>query len=76
MGLHHVNLLKKWETPSTECYTAEEVEEEEEHLPDWKDKTLVQPIVRSQLTPQVKEDVYVIFKEFSDILQICPGLTN
>ena len=51
-------------------------EEEEEDLPDWKDNTLVQPIVRSQLTSQEKEDVYGIFKEFSDILQSCPGLTN
>ena len=34
--IYHVNLLKKWETPSATSFSGEEVEEDD--LPDWKEE--------------------------------------
>lgn len=74
--IYHTNLLKKWETPSTGCFLAEEVEEED--FPDWKadKKASAEPVIGGQLSSQQKEDVHEIFKEFEDVLQSEPGRTN
>ena len=71
--IYHTNLLKKWETPSVGCYSAEEVEEED--FPDWKADQQALPKVGSQLSPQQKEDLHKIFTEFEDVLQSKPGKT-
>lgn len=77
--IYHTNLLKKWESPSAECFAVEEVEEfEDEDFPDWKanKKTQPQPVVGSQFSPQQKEELQEIFKEFEDVLQSEPGKTS
>ena len=66
--VYHINLLKKWEAPSAECFTMEEVDLEEEDFPDWKGGKQTQPKVGKELTPQQKIDVGDIFKEFEDVL--------
>ena len=74
--VYHINLLKKWEAPSAECFTMEEVDLEEEDFPDWKGGKQTQPKVGEELTPQQKIEVGNIFKEFEDVLQSKPGRTN
>ncbi len=71
--IYHTNLLKKWETPSVGCYSAEEVEEED--FPDWKADQQALPKVGSQMSSQQKEDLHKIFTEFEDVLQSKPGKT-
>ena len=63
--IYHTNLLKKWESPSAECFAAREAEDdEEEDLPDWRADKKALPTVGSQLSPQQKVNVHDIFKEF------------
>ena len=69
----HINLLKKWEVPSSGSYSVEEVEEE---FPDWKPTKSVEPTKGSQLTTQEKEDLGKMFMEFEDVLQSKPGQTD
>ena len=72
--VYHINLLKKWRTPSVSCFTAEEVEEED--FPDWKGGKQTQPQVGNGLSSREKTDIAEIFKEFEDVLQSKPGRTN
>ena len=67
--------MKKWETPSTGSYLAQEMEEEEE-FPDWKPKKSAKPTIGNQLTAPEKKDLEVMFVEFEDVLQNKPGQTD
>ena len=58
--VYHINLLKKWRTPSVSCFTAEEVEEED--FPDWKGGKQTQPQVGNGLSSREKTDIAEIFK--------------
>lgn len=74
-NLYHVNLLKKWETPVADCCMAEELDEED--FPDWRDcGNTGQPRFGEELTTQERSEIQSVLKEFSDVLQGKPGLTE
>ena len=64
--IYHINLLKKWETPITDCYAAEEsAEGEEEDIPDWRPQQgSDKPNIGQQLTEQQREEMEELISEF------------
>ena len=76
--IYHINLLKKWETPITDCYAAEEsAEGEEEDIPDWRPQQgSDKPNIGQQLTEQQREEMEELISEFQDVLQGKPGQTT
>lgn len=67
--------MKKWESQSTGCFAATEVDEEEE-FPDWKGSEVVQPTIGSQLSGSERDELVGILEEFRDVLQGRPGQTD
>ena len=78
MRIYHVNLLKKWETPVSDCYYTTEVsvEEDEEEGQDWRATRKGEPKLGEQLTMQQKQDLQGLMAEFVDVLQETPGRTD
>ena len=78
MRIYHVNLLKKWETPVSDCYYTTEVsvEVDEEEGPDWRATRKGEPKLGEQLTMQQKQDLQGFMAEFVDVLQETPGRTD
>ena len=71
--VYHVNLLKKWETPLSECCAAEEITDEED-FPDWRAvKEVGQPKIGEQLSEKERQDLQSVLLEFADVLQGKPG---
>ena len=61
-GVHHMNLLKRWEEAGSMCGLASE-----ENFPDWKVSGYVQPTLGCQLSETEKGEM----KECWRILMMC-----
>lgn len=73
--VYHVNLLKKWETPVTDCFSVEAMEEDED-IPDWRDQQSGQPTFGEQLTEEQQKDIQQMLSDFPSVLQSKPGRTK
>ena len=70
----HVNMLKAWNTPTTMCLMAEEVEAEEE-IPSWK-VDVEEPQINENLTPKQSRELNELRAEFEDVMSNLPGVTK
>lgn len=70
-------LLKKWETPTSDCYATTEVAaEEDEEFPQWQTTQKGMPKFGDQLTKEQRKDIQEMLTEFKDVLQETPGRTT
>ncbi len=73
----HVNMLRRWHTPTTSLFAEDTtVEEGEEDCPEWRDDGPGQPTVGKHLTVQERADLDTLLKECGDVLQSRPGRTS
>ncbi len=77
LQIYHVNLLKKWETPSSMSFMASEIDVDDE-FPEWKmnERRESRPTLGSHLTWSQKEELMELLGEFEDVLQEKPGRTR
>ena len=55
--IFHVNMLRKWHTPASVSYLCDEIPDESEEIPDWKDDDVGEMIVGDQLTKEQKSQL-------------------
>ena len=78
----HTNMLKKWNSPSQDCYSVMVdtdglwEEEGDGDIPVWNDKESGEPIVSEQLSEAQKNELLKLLQEFSDVLSSHPGRTK
>lgn len=74
---NHVNMLRKWNTPTgLNLWSDEDQSEvEEAEIPTWKDEGK-EPIVNSCLTSRQQQDILNLCEEFADVLSEKPGRTK
>ena len=70
----NVNMLRAWNTPTTMCLMADEVEAEEE-IPSWKED-VEEPQINENLTPKQSRDLNELRAEFEDVMSNLPGVTK
>ena len=75
----HVNMLRKWHTPSATSFFVEEVatsQLEQDDVVMWKDDCVEdQPVIGEELTEDRRLELQKFLEEFSDILKNEPGQT-
>ena len=72
----HVNMLKKWETPTDVAMFNDEVDPSDE-IVLWRDATAKQqPVINSSLTPTQLQELHHTLQSFSDVLNSKPGRTT
>ena len=75
----HVNMLRKWHSPTDTAYTAEKTTEEEtDEVPAWRyDKGDPNAYhVGEQLESQQRSELDSLLEDFTDVLQNTPGKTD
>ena len=72
--IFHVNMLKGWNTPTTMCLSAEEMEDGEE-IPLWKEES-EEPKINEKLTQKQKKELDALRTEFGDVMSDLPGKTE
>ena len=72
--IFHVNMLKGWNTPTTVCLAAEEMEDGEE-IPLWKEES-EEPKINEKLTQKQKKELDALRTEFGDVMSDLPGKTE
>ncbi len=72
----HVNMLKKWETPTDFAMFNDEVDPSDE-IVLWRDATEnQQPAINSSLTPTQLQELHHTLQSFSNVLNSEPGRTT
>ena len=75
----HVNMLKKWNTPTYGNYWAEadgeDWTEEEEEIPEWRGGGEGDSKVRDQLSKAQRGQLEELLREFGDVMSNNPGRT-
>ena len=76
--VYHVNMLRKWNTPSASNYLVQlsEDDTEEEDIPTWQDEEGGEPTLGAQLENEQKKDIHGLLSEFSDVFRPGPGKTT
>ena len=74
--IFHVNMLRKWHTPASVSYLCDEIPDESEEIPDWKDDDVGDMVVGDQLTREQKSQLGELLVEFKDVFQKFPGCTD
>ena len=72
--IFHVNMLKGWNTPTTMCLAAEEMEDGEE-IPLWKEES-EEPKINEKLTQKQKKELDALRTEFGNVMSDLPGKTE
>ena len=67
-------MLKAWNTPTTMCLMADEVEAEEE-IPLWRED-VEEPQINEYLMPKQSRELNELRAEFEDIMSNLPGVTK
>ena len=79
LRIFHINMLRKWHSPTALSCWAEEVSTEDpddDDIDTWSDTTNDNPTLGDQLSPQQTQDVHSLWKTFSTVLNEKPGRTN
>ena len=76
--IFHVNMLRKWHTPTALSLWADEaMETEADEIPLWKEAQEMQegPSLSDHLTSHQRDELQSLLKEFRHVLQNSPGMT-
>eukprot|EP00731_Ephydatia_muelleri_P025636 Em0017g719a len=74
----HINMLKKWNTPTYGNYWADVDDEEssENDIPEWRCSEKGEPTVGDQLSAVQKSQLNKVLETFSDVMSSIPGRTT
>eukprot|EP00731_Ephydatia_muelleri_P034076 Em0046g19a len=74
----HINMLKKWNTPTYGNYWADVDDEEssEDDIPEWRGSEKGEPTVGDQLSAVQKSQLNKVLETFSDVMSSIPGHTT
>eukprot|EP00731_Ephydatia_muelleri_P033526 Em0031g34a len=74
----HINMLKKWNTPTYGNYWADVDDEEssEDDIPEWRGSEKGEPTVGDQLSAVQKSQLNKVLETFSDVMSSIPGRTT
>ena len=77
--IFHINMLRKWHTPSTASLLAEDLSTEaKDEIVLWKDKETEeeQPIISNRLLEGQRTQLHTLLEEYKDVLSNEPGRTT
>ena len=74
--IFHVNMLKKWHTPSAVSFFAEEVHVDVDDVMTWKDQGEDTPLLNKSLTSIQTQQMEELLRSFTDVLRSDPGRTT
>ena len=74
----HINMLKKWNTPTYGNYWADvdDGESSEDDIPEWRGSEKGEPTVGDQLSAVQKSQLNKVLETFSDVMSSTPGRTT